>query len=125
VEFEGKESHFACDLKFGWKIPPCWWIVKLFRAVLSIIGVCKVAQFRGSTYFGSIKECVDPVSIRNFRGFVWGSLILMKGREELCVAGLMYPVGFPRRVAENSDWVEGSPLYCSDYAALFGRGLMY
>lgn len=89
------------------------------------MGVSKVTQFLGSTYFGSMKECVEPVSIKNFRGFVWDSLIFIKGSEELCVAGLMYPVGFPRPFAENSNQVEGSPLYYSNYVKVLERGLMY
>lgn len=83
-------------------------------AVLSVIGVFKATTCLESTYFGSIKECVEPVAIRNLRGFVWGSLIFMKGSEGLRVAGLMYPVGFPRQLAENSKRVVDSLLYCSD-----------
>lgn len=64
-------------------------IVNVFNAVLRFIGVFKCTESTMLMHLGSINELVDPVSIKNFVALVCCKFIFIKGRDELCVAGVM------------------------------------
>lgn len=59
-----------------WQI---FWSTKVFRAVLSVKGFSRPTQSFDSICLGSMKECVEPVSIRNFKWGLKGRFISMKG----------------------------------------------
>lgn len=76
-------------------------ILKLFNAVVIEVDVGRVVHSSWFANSGSMKELLDPVSIRNDKGNFCCRFRVMYGRDVACVVGFMYPVGFLRRVPEN------------------------